>query len=504
MKGSEGKFQGDLAESFEFSPDRLTVTFKLRPNAGFAPVAPVNGRLMDAQDILYSWERFSKLGAARTDFVNSLNPSAPITSLTSPDPKTIVMKLAQPDATIAAHLSAPQSGRFNIVPREIEKGYDPRGTLIGTGPFYMAEYTPSSRYVFKRNPGFYDQTKPYFDAIEYNFIPEYATGSSQLKAGNIYSYGSLDNPTLRQEDVLQFKKDAPDLVLSQTDVKADGSGGRFGYKNTDKGVFRDERLRQAFSMAIDRDLWLDVTYNVSALEKDGLTMVTRWSSAALCDDFEGWWLDPKDEKKFGPNAKYFKHDPAEAKKLLAAAGFANGVEVISNSAPNGYDSKYPTQIEIFEGMAKDAGFKFTKNIVDYATTFQPKYRDNHGDFEGIAYGPLLSLTTDSVGKLAGLFLSTAGATFLGMDPDGKGTFAGDPRVDDDIKKARLEVDQDKRRQLMIDLQKYLGAKQYVFRYPGGASGFRLTWPAIKNVGVYHNDVRPWFNEWLDPTQKPLA
>ena len=91
-----------------------------------------------------------------------------------------------------------------------------------------------------------------------------------------------------------------------------------------------------------------------------------------------------------------------------------------------------------------------------------------------------------------------------MDPDGKGTFAGDPMIDDQIKKARLEVDQNKRRQILIDMQRYLAAKQYVFRYPGGASGFRLTWPVIKNIGVYHNEVRPWVQEWLDPTQKPLA
>src|SRR4029077_17014175 len=100
MKGATGEIGGDLAESWEFSPDRLQVTFKLRPNPAFAPTAPVNSRLADAQDILYSWDRFSKVGAARSDYANAVNQNAPILSLTAPDSRTIVMKLAFPDATI--------------------------------------------------------------------------------------------------------------------------------------------------------------------------------------------------------------------------------------------------------------------------------------------------------------------------------------------------------------------------------------------------------------------
>src|SRR5207248_10782723 len=52
----DGEIIGDLAESSEFSPDKLTLTLMLRPDVKFAPIAPVNGRTMTAQDVEYSWK----------------------------------------------------------------------------------------------------------------------------------------------------------------------------------------------------------------------------------------------------------------------------------------------------------------------------------------------------------------------------------------------------------------------------------------------------------------
>src|SRR3954464_6240620 len=66
-----GDVAGDLAESWETSPDGLTVTFKLKPNAHFHTVAPVNGRGVDAQDVVASWERWKKISGTRSTVDNS-------------------------------------------------------------------------------------------------------------------------------------------------------------------------------------------------------------------------------------------------------------------------------------------------------------------------------------------------------------------------------------------------------------------------------------------------
>jgi len=81
---------------------------------------------------------------------------------------------------------------------------------------------------------------------------------------------------------------------------------------------------------MDRNAWIDAFYNVSNFQKDGLPVDTRWNSA-LPSDFVDMWLDPQG-KEFGPNAMYYQHNLEEAKKLMAAAGLANGLDTKSSEA----------------------------------------------------------------------------------------------------------------------------------------------------------------------------
>src|SRR5207248_10705217 len=117
-------------------------------------------------------------------------------------------------------------------------------------------------------------------------------------------------------------------------------------------LLRDVRLRQAYSMAWDRDLFIETVFNVSKFASQGLPVETRWNTALAATSFE--WLNPK-SKDFGENAKYFEHSVAEAKKLLSAAGYPNGVEVTSNTFTTGeYGTDFPKYTEILEGMATEA------------------------------------------------------------------------------------------------------------------------------------------------------
>ena len=70
--------------------------------------------------------------------------------------------------------------------------------------------------------------------------------------------------------------------------------------------------------------------------------------------------------------------------------------------------------------------------------------------------------------------SGSGPNFIGFDAAGKGDHSGDPLVDDLIRKSRIERDNNKRKQILIDMQKYIGEQMYIVRAPAGAT--TSTWP----------------------------
>jgi ABC-type transport system substrate-binding protein len=217
----------------------------------------------------------------------------------------------------------------------------------------------------------------------------------------------------------------------------------------------------------------------------------------------GWWLDPR-EKDFGPNAKYFNHDIAEAKKLLAAAGYADGFEVTSTylgGPERGPD--YQRLIEVREEFTRSIGIKINANLVDYRTVYIPKLRDGQGEYEGWAYSSGAPSADDAVAYMAWRW--TPGSVFfLGFDSAGKGDHSGDPAPNDLVAKAKGELDVQKRKALIYDAQRLLGKAQYAISQPGNATEFQVAWPVLANFSVYSLDRRGIpFHWWIDETQAPI-
>jgi ABC-type transport system substrate-binding protein len=504
---SDGSIIGDAVESWEFSPDKLTVTMKVRPNLGTPQVPPLNGRVLDAQDIIYSWERFKKNGNNRSDFANDVNPNAPVLSMTAADPRTIVLKMKSPVSTIMSAFSTQASGQFFIFPKEAEDQIDLRRSPMGAGVYYLSGYTPSASFVYSRNPNYFDKQVAFADTIEVPIISENATGMAQLQAGNLFSYN------VTPDSILQVKADQPKLGLYQTDLVTQGVVVFFGFKASppEATPFRDIRVRQAYSMSLDRDLFVDTFGNVSKYTSQGVPVNTAWNTSVLSTVYKGWWADPQG-KDFGENAKYFQRDIAEAKKLLSAAGFANGIEVISNQigGPD-YGPNYATQIEVMDGFAAEAGFRYKKAIQDYRTNWTADFRDSSGWFEGMAFR--LQPGASDPGDQMYAEYNKGGSQYYGFDPDGKGltakdasTFIGDRTCDDLTNKMKTEFDNDKRKQYAQELQRYLGKMQYKHLSLGAATGFQLAWPAVRNWRVHRTPDwgQLWASYWVDQTQPPFA
>jgi peptide/nickel transport system substrate-binding protein len=502
LEPPNGDMEGEVAEAIEYSPDGLTATIKLHPNMSWHPIAPVNGRAVDADDIKFSWKLFSEKSTYRNLVVNSVSPLAPVTSSQVTDDRTLVLKLAFP-TQLEPLFAFAVSGGLWMVPKEGDGGYDLRNKMIGLGPFYLAEYVPSSKFTYKRFDKYWDiKNRPYLDGTDQVILPEAATRLAQFQAGNIYfTNGGGSIPT--QDDVMTTLSATPKLEVYQDDYQDGFTFIMFGW--SEGNAWRDERVRQAFSMSIDRDTFLRVRGNADKFEAAGIPFDTRWHTAVAAGAYEGYWLDPRG-KDFGENAKYFAHNIEEAKKLLSAAGHANGVQATANIAGNNAYGAAGTDQEIMSGMAAEAGFHFTMNERNFQTDYIPNVRDAGGKFEGWTLrGSATGLMADIMARLIAEFHSK-GSIFetIGFDAKGVGDASGDPKLDADLEKALKERDLNKKKALIWDIQRYIAKTQYTGRHPGTARPLRMNWPALQNVNVFrgaHQQQNHRF--WLDQTLPPI-
>jgi ABC-type transport system substrate-binding protein len=503
----DGSVEGEVGETYEISGDKLTLTFKLRQAMKWDSRTPTNGRPLDAEDVMFSWNKFVQLNQAAGNFAYSRAPSAPIDSLSAPDSKTIVVKMKLPDASILP-MFADWSG-FYVMPRESDKEFNPRNVVRGHGPWLLEEYEPSVRFVYRRNPDYYNKGKPYPEKLEKPIISEYAARLAQFRAGNIYT------DTATPIDQIQTKKDVPPTLMQQiaTWSASIWNGLSFGYEGN--SPFKDVRVRQAVSMLVDRESYLDVLDNRDVFVKEGIDVPSALNSV-VAPGWTDYWLDPKDEKKFGPSAKYLSHDVAEAKKLLAAAGYANGFDYDMYFSTSLYGATYVKSAELFSSMLLDGGLKVAMRGLPYEqfkdmyyeAYFPPSY--NSGKTSG--FNGIVHLANPAASTLAShlfTFVHKDGGRFHGMSPDGKNPQMGDPRLNSEIEKIRSEFDREKQVSLTHDLIRYFTSQSYYIPRPGVVKGFTLIWPALSDHVTY---LRPpsdnqWSGRdiywWIDSTKAPL-
>jgi ABC-type transport system substrate-binding protein len=228
-------------------------------------------------------------------------------------------------------------------------------------------------------------------------------------------------------------------------------------------------------MVTDRDLYIAIFSGKEKFEAAGLEVPTAWHSSLGAG--ETWWLNPKDEKLFGENAKWFKFDVPEAKKLMSAAGFNRIVDTKFTLSGTPGQGSFSRPADVLTGMWNESRlFNFQLNYVDLNSVFRPQYHYNYNRHEGIIIGGGGSSYPDIDGNLQVNFRSGQDRTGY-LAADGK----ADAYVDGLIEKQRVEKDFQKRKALMDEFQRYFASKMYTLFEPGDALGFEL--------------AQPWFGNW---------
>ncbi len=483
-----------LAESWEVSPDKLTIIFKLRAGIKWQNKPPVNGRALDAEDVAVTWRKYESGPSPNNKAAhsNKLNPAAPILSMTASDSRTVILKMAQPFVAILQRLANNITGEVaSVYPKEAGDSFDSRRDQIGTGAYVLDKFTPSVETRYKRNPDYWDAKAGFLDEVRLPLLPEYATRLAQFRAGAVSAI------LVAPQDVVPTKKTTPALAMyAITEANSNPVATvRFGWLpiNNKPSPFLDIRVRQALSMSFDRDTYIDTFSNVSGYQSEGLPVNTYYhTSMGYIPDIT---LDPRDASAFGKNARYYDYNVGEAKKLVAAAesAYPGGAfpeitsHTITQSAAN-----HKTETEVMDQFAREIGLKITSKFLDNVQ-YLANFSGQQGKFPGylIAGGVAASrgVTDYFVWRFYSKSGPTSGALGFGGRDGRLGDQSGDPEVDSLIDKLKAEFSATASRKIIHDLQRYLAAQAYCVPRPGFADSFVLAWPAIRNFATFQGDTR---------------
>ncbi|HMS60060.1 MAG TPA: ABC transporter substrate-binding protein [Tepidiformaceae bacterium] len=448
---------GDLVESAESSPDGLKWTLKLRPGMKYHNVAPVNGRAVSTDDIKFSW---AKLTDPKNTGSGTVRPV--VDRLDVLDDRTIQFTLKTPNATFLDLLA--DANLLWILPTESDGKFDPAKTMIGSGPFIFDSYTPGVNFKMKKNPEWYEKGRPFFDSVTVSIIPEYANYLAQFLSGN------LDQLAVNANDLVDVVRNQNISVNSYQ-----GNGANWlWFDGTDPNApyYKDERIRQAVSMSINRDELTELAYNIKKLEAAGLKPDKSWNNLIPV----GWgrfWIDPK-SSEFGENGKYFKYDPAEAKKLLSAAGYSdsNPLNVTYQYTANRYGKTFNDVAEASLGYINAVGIKTTTDVQDYASRYITQ--TFLGNFKGLAFGVERGYG-EKGNYLVRLFTDNADNKVKVLDPTMM-KYAADQAA---------ELDDTRRVKIFHDAQRYQASKMYYIPVVVGAG---QTWvcshKTVQNAGDF--------------------
>ena len=445
----------DAAQSAETTPDGLKWTVKLKPNVKFHDIAPVNGRLMNSEDVKLSWER-------ATSATSTNKPTLPVDKVEYPDGNTIVFILKTPTATFLDDLA--DSNVLWLMPKEaFNGGFDPAKIAIGSGPWVWKSYEPSVKFVKTRNPNWHMSSgpdgAPFFDGVETAIIPEYANRLAQFLGG------STDVEGINSDDL-------PGVIKQITGAKIEARTGPtlsftfFDPEGISTGLFKDPRVRQAISMSYDRNALMELGYNVKKLTDAGLKVDTKWHNLIPAGE-TAWWIDPVGSE-MGDAAKFFKYNPTEAKALLSAAGFPNGLDTTYQYTANRYGKLFNDIAEANIAFQTAIGVRSVTDVQDYSSKYITQ--TFLGNFKGIAFG------YETPFPEAGSYLTR----FFTDNPTNHSKIK-DPELEALAKKAQIELSEEKRKQIFKDVQKKNAEKMYYIPNVAGAgTGWIAGQPTMRN------------------------
>jgi len=276
-----------LAKSWTVSEDGLTYTFTLREDVTFC-----SGKKLTAQDVAASYARWLD---PQTQGLN-LWRAGPVASITAADDATVVYRLKEPYGELLLQMAGHMHTVINVdQARALGQDFGVKG-LDGTGPYCFERWAPRDEVVLSRHrnyhwgPAIYADPRPKVDRIVWKIVPEESTRVTALQSGQADASYYLPHWFTQTVD------GTPHLSASRADPHY--WSAFIGFK-VDRPLVADASVRRALNLAIDR---VALTETLTFGQAFPATSMLATATPS------------------GANAIY-RYDPAEAQRLLDAAGW---------------------------------------------------------------------------------------------------------------------------------------------------------------------------------------
>ncbi|MCV3243648.1 peptide ABC transporter substrate-binding protein [Mesorhizobium sp. ZC-5] len=360
MQDAKAELIPGVAESWTVSDDGKTYTFKLRENATWSDGSPVT-----AEDFVYSFRRLED-PATGAEYASMLYPIANAEEVNSGKAKPEDLGVKAVDArTLEVTLKAPTPYFLEMLTHQAaypvnkaaidSMGADwiKPGKLVSNGAFTLAEWVPNDHIKMVKNPKFHDAANVKIDVV--NFIPteDRSSAMKRFEAGELDSYDDL--PT---EQLTDLKAKFGDQIRVAPYL------GTYYYAiKTDKAPWDNVELRNAVSMAIDRDFLAEKVWNNSMFP--GYSMVPPgiqgYTSAAAT---------------FADKSQIDRED--EAKKILEKLGYGPDKPLKMEIRYNTSENHKNTAVAIQEQL-KPLGIEISLLNTDTKTHYA--HLEQKGDYD---------------------------------------------------------------------------------------------------------------------------
>ena len=333
-----------LADKWEVSPDKKTVTFHIIEGAKWSDGQPIT-----SADVKWSLDTLGGNGALFTGYTDN------VTSVTTPDPQTVVVKTKKPDARIVGGLFVymlPKHiwGKQSV--KSLTTTYKPQMPMVGSGPYVVTEFKRNRIIRMEPNPNFRGP-KPKFDELQFIKYGSDDAVERALTLGEIDVITEVQAASFDRLGKTKGIKTVKAASPSFTELAFNLCSKEHCPDAKFNPAIQDTTVRQAIGYSVDRERINEISTRNTAFPGHGI----------LPNYYKDFFAVPETD---------YAYDPERAKQMLDDAGWTPGdggirekdgqklsfnLYVRSESQENIQDAR------LVKEMAAEVGIEFKVQVV---------------------------------------------------------------------------------------------------------------------------------------------